>query len=173
LESDVSQFSGFVRSGFGFGGRGINAARLFQHDLGKEGVLDRVGELQPEMIFGDIANKILFGVGRPGRKPGGSLRHVLRGRPARRGGRRGLFPRVRASLKEMQANRKAAYARAQEQAIFLTQLAHAKGEPPDQAKEFPSPELCGGFVNSLPEIARLIGCATRLEEAKARFMAVS
>jgi hypothetical protein len=78
-----------------------------------------------------------------------------------------------AELKEMQANRKAAYAAAQEQAIFLTQLAHAKGQPPDQSKEFPSPELCGGFIYSLPEIARLIARAARLEEAKARFMAVA
>jgi hypothetical protein len=78
-----------------------------------------------------------------------------------------------AELKELQANRKAAYAKAEAEAILLTQLAHAKGQPPDQAKEFPSPELCGGFVYSLPEIARLIGRAARLEEAKARFIAVS
>ena len=73
----------------------------------------------------------------------------------------------------MQANRKTAYSKAQEEAILLTQLAHAKGQPPDQAKEFPSPELCGGFVYSLPEIARLIGRAARLAEANARFQAAS
>jgi hypothetical protein len=74
-----------------------------------------------------------------------------------------------AELKSMQASRKAAYARAEQEAILLTQFAHAKGQPPDQSKEFPSPELCGGFVYSLPEIARLIARAARLEEAKTRF----
>ena len=78
--------------------------------------------------------------------------------------------KTRAALKELQSGRKSAYDKAQQEAILLTQLAHLKGEPPDQAKEFPSPELCGGFVYSLPEIARLIGRAARLEEAKARFM---
>ncbi len=80
--------------------------------------------------------------------------------------------KIRAALKEMQSGRKSAYQKAQQEAILLTQLAHLKGEPPDQAKEFPSPELCGGFVYSLPEIARLIGRAARLEEAKARFSRV-
>ena len=77
--------------------------------------------------------------------------------------------KTRAALKEMQSARKSAYEKAQQEAILLTQLAHLKGEHPDQAKEFPSPELCGGFVYALPEIARLIGRAARLEEAKARF----
>jgi hypothetical protein len=76
-------------------------------------------------------------------------------------------------LKEMQSNRKTAYAKAEQEAILLTQLAHAKGQPPDQSKEFPSPELCGGFVYSLPEIARLVARVARLEEAKARFMAAA
>jgi hypothetical protein len=78
-----------------------------------------------------------------------------------------------AELKQMQAERKAAYAKAEAEAILLTQLAHAKGESPDQAKQFPAPELCGGFAYSLPEIARLIGRAARLEEAKARFVAAA
>jgi hypothetical protein len=78
--------------------------------------------------------------------------------------------KTRAALKETQSARKAAYEKAQQEAILLTQLAHAKGEHPDQAKEFPSPELCGGFVYALPEIARLIGRAARLEEAKALFV---
>jgi hypothetical protein len=77
--------------------------------------------------------------------------------------------KTRNELKSLQAERKAAYDAAQQEAMLLTQLAHAKGQPPDQAKEFPSPELCGGFVYSLPEIARLIGRAARLAEAKARF----
>jgi hypothetical protein len=79
--------------------------------------------------------------------------------------------KTRAALKEMQSARKSAYEKAQQEAILLTQLAHLKGEHPDQAKEFPSPELCGGFAYALPEIARLIARAARLEEAKARFMA--
>ena len=76
--------------------------------------------------------------------------------------------KTRAALKELQSGRKSAYDKAQQEAILLTQLAHLKGEPVDQAKEFPSPELCGGFVYSLPEVARLIGRAARLEEAKFR-----
>jgi hypothetical protein len=76
-----------------------------------------------------------------------------------------------AALNAMQAQRKSAYAKAQAEAILLTQLAHAKGETVDAAKDFPSSELCGGFVYSLPEIARLIGRAARLAEANARFLA--
>ncbi len=76
--------------------------------------------------------------------------------------------KIRAELRMMQSGRKSAYDKAQQEAILLTQLAHLKGEPVDQAKEFPSPELCGGFVYSLPEVARLIGRAARLEEAKFR-----
>jgi hypothetical protein len=75
-----------------------------------------------------------------------------------------------AALNAMQSNRKAAYSRAEAEAILLTQLAHAKGQTVDATKDFPSPELCGGFVYSLPEIARLIGRAARLAEANARFM---
>jgi hypothetical protein len=81
--------------------------------------------------------------------------------------------KTRNELKSLQSGRKAAYSQAQEEAILLTQLAHAKGQPPDQAKEFPSPELCGGFVYSLPEIARLIGRAARVAEANARFGAAA
>jgi hypothetical protein len=81
--------------------------------------------------------------------------------------------KTRAALKEMQSARKSAYEKAQQEAILLTQLAHLKGEPPDQAKQFPSPELCGGFVYALPEIARLIARAARLEEAKARFQSAA
>ncbi len=36
--------------------------------------------------------------------------------------------------------------KAEAEAILLTQLAHAKGQTADAAKDFPSPELCGGFV---------------------------
>jgi hypothetical protein len=75
-----------------------------------------------------------------------------------------------AALNAMQAQRKSAYAKAEAEAILLTQLAHAKGQTVDAAKDFQSPEQCGGFVFSLPEIARLIGRAARLAEANARFM---
>jgi hypothetical protein len=75
-----------------------------------------------------------------------------------------------AALNSMQANRKAAYSKAEAEAILLTQLAHAKGQTVDATKDFPSPEHCGGFVYSLPEIARLIGRAARLAEANARFL---
>ena len=78
-----------------------------------------------------------------------------------------------AELKSLQAERKAAYAKAQEEAMLLTQLAHAKGQTVDAAKDFPPPERCGGFVYVLPEIARLIGRAARLEEAKARFLSAA
>ncbi len=76
-----------------------------------------------------------------------------------------------AALNTMQTNRKSAYSKAEAEAILLTQLAHAKGQTVDAAKDFPSPELCGGFVYSLPEIARLIARAARLAEANARFSA--
>jgi hypothetical protein len=76
-----------------------------------------------------------------------------------------------AALNAMQSQRKSAYATAEAEAILLTQLAHAKNQTVDAEKDFPSPELCGGFVYSLPEIARLIGRAARLAEANARFLA--
>ncbi len=59
-----------------------------------------------------------------------------------------------AALNAMQAQRKSAYAQAEAEAILLTQLAHAEGQTVDAAKDFPSPERCGGFVYALPEIAR-------------------
>jgi hypothetical protein len=78
-----------------------------------------------------------------------------------------------AALNAMQTQRKSAYNKAETEAMLLTQLAHAKGQTVDAAKDFPSPELCGGFVYSLPDIARLIGRAARLAEANARFVAAS
>ena len=74
-----------------------------------------------------------------------------------------------AELRAMQAQRKAAFARAQEEAILLTQLAAIKGQTLDPARDFPSPELCGGFAYSATEIARILDRARRLEEARARF----
>jgi hypothetical protein len=74
-----------------------------------------------------------------------------------------------AALQSMQARRKEAYANTQEEAILLTQLAHAEGEKLDVEKDFPAPELCGGFVYSLPEILRILDREDRLQQAKARF----
>jgi hypothetical protein len=76
----------------------------------------------------------------------------------------------RAELKSLQGERKSAYAQAQEEAILITQLAYAKGQTVDAAKDFPSPELCGGFVYSMPEILRILDREARLEEAKTRFL---
>jgi hypothetical protein len=78
--------------------------------------------------------------------------------------------KTRAELKSMQSERKDAYSRAETEAILLTQLAHSKGQTVDAAKDFPSPGLCGGFVYSLPEIARLVDRSNRLSEAEARFL---
>jgi hypothetical protein len=58
-----------------------------------------------------------------------------------------------AALKSLQGERKAACAQAQEEAILLTQRAYAKGQTVDASKDFPSPELCGGFVYSIPVCA--------------------
>jgi hypothetical protein len=78
-----------------------------------------------------------------------------------------------AELKSMQEARKAAYAKAEQEAILLTQLAHAKGKIAEAAAHFPPDRDCGSFVYSLPEVARLIARAAALEEAKSRFFAVA
>jgi hypothetical protein len=74
-----------------------------------------------------------------------------------------------AELKAMQAERKAAYAQARDEAIVLTQLAASKGQTIDPARDFPSPESNGGFIYAPEEIARILSRARRLEEARARF----
>ncbi len=74
-----------------------------------------------------------------------------------------------AALEARQAKRKAAYEKAQEEAILLTQLAESKGEAYDSAADFPPSADIGGFVYSAPEIAAVIARARRLEEAKIRF----
>jgi hypothetical protein len=76
----------------------------------------------------------------------------------------------RAELRSLQSERKTAYEKTREEAILLTQLAYAKGQTVDAAKDFPSPELCGGFVYSMPEILRILDREARLEEAKTRFL---
>jgi hypothetical protein len=78
-----------------------------------------------------------------------------------------------AALNAMQAQRKSAYAKAEAEAILLTQLAHAKGQTVDAAKDFPSPELCGGFAYSPPDIARILDRAARLAEASVGFMSAA
>jgi hypothetical protein len=75
----------------------------------------------------------------------------------------------RAELRSMQSEHKA-YEKAQEEAILLTQIAYSKGQTVDAAKEFPSPELCGGFVYSMTEILRILDREARLEEARTRFL---
>ena len=74
-----------------------------------------------------------------------------------------------AELKAMQASRQAAYAKAQEEAVLLTQLAEAKGKTYDPAPDSAPPESQGGFVYSAAEIARIVSRARRLEEAKLLF----
>lgn len=76
----------------------------------------------------------------------------------------------RAELKAMQAARNAAYGKAQEEAILLTQLAQAKGQSFDPAEHFSAAESLVGFVYSAQEIARVITRASRLEEARMRFL---
>lgn len=77
-----------------------------------------------------------------------------------------------AELNKIQEARKTAYAKAEQEAMLLTQLAHAKGKTETAATHFPPERDFGGFVYSLPEVARLIGRAAALEEARSKFMAV-
>jgi hypothetical protein len=78
-----------------------------------------------------------------------------------------------AHLNALQAERKAAHAQAQEEAVLLTQLAEANGETYDPAPDFPSTGAAGEFVYSAPEIARLIARASRLGDAKILFAAAA
>ncbi len=68
-------------------------------------------------------------------------------------------------LETLQSQRKAAYEKAQEEAVLLTELAQSKGETYDPAPDFPAPVSPTGFVYSPAEIARLISRRSRLEEA--------
>jgi hypothetical protein len=76
-----------------------------------------------------------------------------------------------AYLEALQAQRKAAHAQAQEEAILLTQLAEANGETYNPEPDFPSTGIATEFVYSRPEIARLIARASRLSDAKILFVA--
>ena len=73
-------------------------------------------------------------------------------------------------LNKVQAARKAAYAKAEQEAMILTQLAHAKGKTEEAAAHFPPDRDCGGFVYSLPTVAKLIARAAALAEAQSRFV---
>jgi hypothetical protein len=70
-----------------------------------------------------------------------------------------------ARLKELQAERKAAYENAQAKALLLTELAESKGEVYDPAPDFPATGYFGGFVYSSSEISRQLSLNRRLEEA--------
>jgi hypothetical protein len=74
-----------------------------------------------------------------------------------------------AKLEAMQAERKAAYAQAVQEAIVLTELAQSKGEIYHPLPDFPNPENPAGFIYSSSEIARLIDRADRLRKAAALF----
>jgi hypothetical protein len=72
-----------------------------------------------------------------------------------------------ARLEALQAERKAAFDQARQEALLLTDLAQSKGQTYDRAPDFPATEFRGGFVYSTLEIAQLIDRGRRLEEAAA------
>jgi hypothetical protein len=74
-----------------------------------------------------------------------------------------------ATLKAMQQERKAAYDKAKEEAMYLTQLSLANGNSFEPAQHFGAPNLHGGFVYSPDEIKLALLRVARLEEARARF----
>jgi hypothetical protein len=73
------------------------------------------------------------------------------------------------TLKAMQQDRKAAYSRAKEEAMYLTQLSLDKTNTFEPAIHFGAPSLHGGFVYSLDEIKLALLRVSRLEQARARF----
>ena len=74
-----------------------------------------------------------------------------------------------ARLDALQSARKAAYAKAQEEAILLCKLNYATGHKFNPAAHFPPDGDFGGFAFSDHELAQVITRANRLEEARARF----
>ena len=74
-----------------------------------------------------------------------------------------------ARLDALQSARKAAFAKAQEEAILLAKLARAKGWDFKPADHFPPDGDFGGFAYSDHDLAQVITRANRLEEARARF----
>jgi hypothetical protein len=75
----------------------------------------------------------------------------------------------RARLDALQSARKAAYAKAQEEAILLAKLARSKGGSFQPADHFPTTGDFGGFVYSEHDLAQVIVRMNLLEEARARF----
>ena len=72
-------------------------------------------------------------------------------------------------LDALQSARKAAYAKAQEEAILFAKLARAKGLEFQPADHFPADGDFGGFAYSDQDLAQVILRQSRLEEARARF----
>ena len=77
--------------------------------------------------------------------------------------------KTRAKLDALQSARKAAYAKAEEEAILLSKLARSKGWTFDPATHVPPDGDFGGFAYSDHELAQVITRSSRLEEARARF----
>ncbi|SPE23738.1 hypothetical protein SBA3_1030005 [Candidatus Sulfopaludibacter sp. SbA3] len=69
-------------------------------------------------------------------------------------------------LKDLQAERKAAFNQVVEDATLLAQHAASKGEPYDVERDFPPEALPPQFGFSLPEIARRVTHNLRLADAK-------
>ena len=74
-----------------------------------------------------------------------------------------------AALETKQAQRKAAAAKAREEAILLTQYAELEGKPYDPGQDFSPAAEYGGFIYSGDEIAAAVDRARRLDEAKTLF----
>ena len=71
-----------------------------------------------------------------------------------------------AALETLQQQRKAAFAKAQEEAMLLLQLSITEGQNFDPAIHFGPPERHGGFVYSLPETQLALLRILRLEAAQ-------
>ncbi|SPE41861.1 hypothetical protein SBA3_4700003 [Candidatus Sulfopaludibacter sp. SbA3] len=74
-------------------------------------------------------------------------------------------------LKDLQAERKAAFNQIVEDATLLAQHAAAKGEPYGVERDFPPEALPSQFGFSLPKIALLATHNGRLADAKKQFPA--
>jgi hypothetical protein len=71
-----------------------------------------------------------------------------------------------AEFRAIQAERKQAHARAQFEAIKLSQLAESEGRIYEPAADFTHAAAHGGFVFSAPDIARMLDRARRLHRAQ-------
>jgi hypothetical protein len=74
-----------------------------------------------------------------------------------------------ARLEALQSARKAAHAKAQEEAILLCKLNYVTGHKFDPASHFPPDGDFGGFAFSDHDLAQVITRANRLEQARAHF----